>query len=451
MKPYRMLLTLAFVFTALVIFGIAPTHAATNSTFTVNSTADVVDKKPGDGKCETKKNNGVCTLRAAIQETNALGGGNTIVLPAGTYRLTIGGWFEDESKKGDLDIANDLVLKGKGADSTTIDGNQLDTVIDIVKGKVVISGVTVRNGKAVSQTPLYALGGGINVGGRDGKASLKLVKSVVTGNTTDTSGGGIATRGALKVIKSRIEQNGSALGGGIFTDNGATTITDSMILYNYGSLGAGGIMASAEVKLVRSTVGYNSTDSLGGGIWVNRTPSKLLATNSSISSNTSEDNGGGIFNQGTTTLYNVTLHENMVNLGKTGAGIYSQDIGTVTLKNTLLSFNMVNGTATISDCAGIVNSNDYNLLTDTAGCTINGLTTNNIYNPIANVVTLANNGGPTWTNALAIGSYAIDAGEASGCKGELGVPLTTDQRGSVRPTDGDGNGGARCDIGAFEK
>jgi hypothetical protein len=51
---------------------------------------------------------------------------------------------------------------------------------------------------------------------------------------------------------------------------------------------------------------------------------------------------------------------------------------------------------------------------------------------------LGDNGGPTQTRALLIGSPAIDAG-SNDCP-----PPATDQRGTARPQ------GAGCDIGAFE-
>ena len=49
-----------------------PKSDHTPATFTVNSTADAGDANTGDGVCATT--GGVCTLRAAIQQANALAG-----------------------------------------------------------------------------------------------------------------------------------------------------------------------------------------------------------------------------------------------------------------------------------------------------------------------------------------------------------------------------------------
>jgi len=56
--------------------------------------------------------------------------------------------------------------------------------------------------------------------------------------------------------------------------------------------------------------------------------------------------------------------------------------------------------------------------------------------------------------ALLAGSPAIDAGAPAGCQGHRdgeGIldALVTDQRGRLR-VDGDGSGGVRCDVGAYE-
>ena len=60
------------------------------ATFTVNSPFDAADVNPGDAMCETAPGNGVCTLRAAIEDAQHSGAGNdTIILPPNTTSLTL--------------------------------------------------------------------------------------------------------------------------------------------------------------------------------------------------------------------------------------------------------------------------------------------------------------------------------------------------------------------------
>ena len=82
--------------------------------FLVNSTADRVDSNIGDGTCSTGLLVGSdpeCTLRAAVQESNASATVDDVYLPAGTYTLTITG-SEDAAIAGDLDITDTLTITG---------------------------------------------------------------------------------------------------------------------------------------------------------------------------------------------------------------------------------------------------------------------------------------------------------------------------------------------------
>src|SRR4051795_4690280 len=71
----------------LVVLGaltIAP--AAHAADFVVDSTADAPDVKPGDEHCRTATL--TCTLRAAVQEADETSGLDTVIVPAGRYRLS---------------------------------------------------------------------------------------------------------------------------------------------------------------------------------------------------------------------------------------------------------------------------------------------------------------------------------------------------------------------------
>src|SRR5437867_7093533 len=88
---------------ALVVAYLPAAEPAQAATFVVNTTADTTDADGGtNGTCAD--GSGKCSLRAAVQTANFLGGSQTIVLPAGTYNLTIGGQLEDNAATGDLDI-----------------------------------------------------------------------------------------------------------------------------------------------------------------------------------------------------------------------------------------------------------------------------------------------------------------------------------------------------------
>src|SRR5207249_1542006 len=85
----------------------------TPSTFTVNTTLDEVT--PGDGKL---------SLREAITRANTHPGADTIVLPAGVFKIALDGAGEDSNATGDFDITDSVTIRGAGAALTAVDGQQ---------------------------------------------------------------------------------------------------------------------------------------------------------------------------------------------------------------------------------------------------------------------------------------------------------------------------------------
>src|SRR5262245_13095274 len=130
------LLTFLFVCVVVIFAGGRPAQAAT---FTVTAATDAVDAIPGDGNCDTGA--GQCTLRAAIQEANALAGTDVISVPVGTYTLTLGA----------LNVLSDTLISGVLSATTIVDGGGVDgvfliSVIGNLTPTVTISNLTLRNG-----------------------------------------------------------------------------------------------------------------------------------------------------------------------------------------------------------------------------------------------------------------------------------------------------------------
>lgn len=411
--------------------------AAASATFTVNSTAEGLDATPGDSRCATAQ--GQCTFRAAIMETNALDGADTIIVPAGTYTIgSFSGGEERDDRVGDFDIAGPLTIQGAGAATTVIDGDAtvaLERVFHLLgDAQVLMSGVTIQNGR-VNTGCCRNEGGGIYAN----SANLTLRDVVVRNNGAPAgSGGGVYfSSGQLVIERSLIEGNTADLGGGVAIDDGATVqITDSTIRGNT-ARGGGGISAYGSfgtTRVARTTISGNTAQS-GGGI---SNGSTINVVNSTISGNRAEGDadpvvgalGGGLFNLdgSTATLTNVTLAANTG--GQAGATLYNQRAGQIRLTNTIVARG-----GSFANCAGTSVSQGYNLADDqSCGLAAVGDQTN--IDPHLGPLQL--NGGTTATHALLPGSPAIDAGTNQGCP-------ATDQRGVVRPL------GVACDIGAYER
>lgn len=377
-----------------------PLQANNSYEFSVNSTIDAVDISIGDGICETGAGNNICTLRAAIQEANALTGTNIIHLPSGIYTLTIVG-NDDIAAEGDLDITDSLSIIGESNSTTSIDGNGIDRVFDIrsISNKeVLLEKLTIQNGISSES------GGGICNCIADSK--LVLNQSIVRNSSANGSGYG-------------------GIGGGIL-NRGIMTITNSTIRSNSAEVNGGGVFNlgfDAEILIERSLINQNRGNPAYGG-FVNL-QGQAYIINSTISEN---DEGGLLaYNGGTTYVTNSTIINNEYET-MFGAAVSSPD-GDLVLANTIIS-----GEPKESNCYGTIGSLGNNL-ENGESCRLDS--SGDIANTNPLLGSLRWNGGDTETYALLPGSPAIDSGSDLNC-------TKTDQRGGQRPKN------LHCDIGAFE-
>ncbi|MBN3890130.1 MAG: DUF4347 domain-containing protein [Nostoc sp. JL31] len=433
-------------------------YAGVLATFTVNNTGDADD---GDG------NNGVTTLREAINLANATTGDDAI---------TFGGVFKDTTPdiitltSGQLKITDDVTILGTGASNLTVSGNNASRVFEIsgLGRDVSIDGLKVANGNdsgiLVNNNTLLSLtnsnvsnntatsnGGGIN-----NKGTLKLTNTNVSGNTATSSGGGISNQGVLSLTKSSVSDNtATSSGSGIYSE-GILNVTESSISGNTTSSTGGGIYTEGNFKLTNSTVSNNTANN-GAGIYnggddLPFSIGTATLTNSTVSGNKALDNGGGIYDfSDELNIINSTITNNNAtgNYGiyAENGGVFNGSNGTVILGNTIIAGNLVEGTTYLlnPDVEGNFTDLGYNLIGNNIAST--GFTTSTLVGTSANPIDpklspLQNNGDATFTNALIGNSPAINAGNNA----LIPAGITTDQRGAGFDRISEGT----VDIGALE-
>jgi len=157
--------------------------------FVVNRLIDGVDVNPGDGLCEVTQGLSDCSLRAALNEANALGGSHDVNLGVGVHLISLLG-IDDDGLLGDLDVfAATVTITGLSPDLSIIDGNFTGRVMQVINGAdLTLNNLTIRNGYA-NDAGEYA-GGGLNADMRTtGHTQVNLGNVHFINNTANIGGG----------------------------------------------------------------------------------------------------------------------------------------------------------------------------------------------------------------------------------------------------------------------
>jgi predicted outer membrane repeat protein len=269
--------------------------------------------------------------------------------------------------------------------------------------------------------------------------NLTLHQVVIThGQNPWTFGGALWVKpySTLTLLNCTITSNTGFEGGAIYTQ-GALVVTDSTFSGNNStSFSGGAISGGVSVTITRSTFTGNSAAGSGGAILIRA--GAVTITDSTLSGNSAYWGGGINIKGGSLSVVSSTIANNTVTAG--GSAIL-QEGGSVQLAGTLLG-KASSGTT----CSGVIGDAGYNL-SDDDSCAFNAPGSAN--NAVLSLAPLADNDGPTWTQALQAGSEALDripldttALGANLCPSTGGA----DQRGYPRPNPP----GAPCDAGSFE-
>lgn len=374
--------------------------------FIVNLTTDQHDASTADGICDidTVTAGLQCTLRAAVEQANALASNDRVLfnLPANsTITLTT-------ANGGEILITNNgtLEIVGTGANNLTIDGGAgTNRIFYTNQATVTISGVTIMGG------------------------------------------GGTGA-------------NNSGFGGAIFANFGTLVFNSVHVTANSAVSNSGGglfFLGGTNHQILNSTFSANTAASCAG---FNNQSGTLVITNSTISGNMTAagGSGGGFCSNNNTTLRSVTVTDNSSN-NSFGGGILFFGNGTLNLGNTIVAGNTGGSSPDIRiDPGTVVTTAGYNLIgnNDSVSATFpagNPNANNDIVgtstapvNPMLAALADNNSINKTPTHELMTGSPAIDKGFSFGS--------TTDQRGLTRPADNltitNATNGDGADIGAFE-
>jgi len=255
---------------------------------------------------------------------------------------------------------------------------------------------------------------------------LTLEGELPKGTVIDGGGAGVVIdiSPATAVVMRGFEIRNGASGG--IANQGDLTLEDSWVHDNGdGSPSTFGGLSNLGTALIDRVAVTTNHGHTAGGV---SNAGQLEIRNSTISGN-SAGHAPGIDNLAGATL--ELVYSTVAANGSHGIRVG----GAASLRGTIIAGH------TAANCDAAVNTLGHNLEdADTCGLQTGS---NDLIGIDPLLATLGFHGGSSPTHAIEVDSPALDAGEITGAP-------ATDQRGVIRPIDGDLDGSAICDMGAFE-
>lgn len=213
-----------------------------------------------------------------------------------------------------------------------------------------------KNGSAKLEKCTLVSNSAFDGGGIASRGKLTLEECKITNNSAKGGGAGIWSQGTSTLNKTDVKQNSNAVNGGGLTNhgdmtlkdctvsnnnvsnegggmyiktNGKTVLENSVINGNVGKTGAGFSVREGNLEISGTSINNNVSNGAGGGIWAD-SGTTLKFTDVNMEYNSCKTNGGSINSHGTVKLKGCTISSSSSD--NCGGGIYMDSSSTLTIE-----------------------------------------------------------------------------------------------------------------------
>ena len=331
--------------TLVVAIALATTASlsAQAATYYVNAS------RPDDSGSGLSESAAKKSIKAAVNAAKAAAGDHLILVKPGTYTGA-------DNREIEFGGKNIQLRSTAGAATTIIDLAQSGRFLYLHNNETKVGssleGFTIQNGNYSSGTALTLSSAGLTI-----KNCIFKDNRYTGGGAVSTSGGDIDIVGCKFINNSQASSGGypgggPTSGGALISNNGTVSVTGSEFIGNTGYNGGAILSYGASFTIRQSRFSGNTATGYGGALYVMQASSTAPVTileNSLFTGNTAASAGGFAQLNGTVTIKNCTIYDNITN-GTSSSSVDLALNSNMSLYNTILIGKFSGTPGTIQNC-----------------------------------------------------------------------------------------------------